>query len=117
MVRHSKTDQEGRGAVRYLGPMTVRRIQTWLDQAGIERGPIFRRGRGGGHVGGGPMSVVSNRRIVAKRAGASLVKMQTAGGWTSLAMPGHYPRGQLAGRGAVARLRFGEGNQRIEASG
>ena len=41
--------------------------------------------------------------------GASLVEMQTAGRWQSPAMPGHYARGQLTARGAVARVRYGRG--------
>ena len=41
--------------------------------------------------------------------GASIVEMQTAGRWQSPAMPGHYARGQLAARGAVARVRYGRG--------
>ena len=41
--------------------------------------------------------------------GASLVEMQTAGRWQSPSMPGHYARGQLAARGAVARVRYGRG--------
>ncbi len=40
-------------------------------------------------------------------AGAGLVEMQTAGRWESPAMPARYARGQLAARGAVARLRHG----------
>ena len=37
--------------------------------------------------------------------GATLVEMQIAGRWTSPQMPGHYARGQLAAKGAVARVR------------
>ena len=32
-----------------------------------------------------------------------------AGRWQSLAMPGHYARGQVAARGAVACVRYGRG--------
>ena len=42
-------------------------------------------------------------------AGPRFVEMQTAGRWQSPAMPGHYARGQLAARGAVARVRYGRG--------
>ncbi len=131
-VRHSKTDQEGQGAVEYLGPTTVTRIQAWLEVAGISRGPLFRLVRKDGKPGSRPLTPHSVRRIIAERAadagiegrvsghslrvgaaqslaaaGASLVEMQTAGRWLSPSMPGHYARGQLAGRGAVARLRYG----------
>ena len=131
-IRHSKTDQEGAGAVQYVGPSTVRRVQSWLDAAGHSTGPLFCRVRRGGITVATRLNVRSIRWIVVGRAaaagiegrisghslrvgaaqslaaaGASLVEMQTAGRWGSPAMPGHYARGQLAGRGAVARLRYG----------
>ena len=109
----------------------------WLAAAGHQDGPLFRRVRRGGHVEGDPgrrLSVNAIRRIIRSRAaavgiegrvsghslrvggaqslaagGASIVKMQTAGRWQSPAMPGHYARGQLAARGAVARIRYGRG--------
>ena len=34
-VRHSKTDQEGEGAVLFLGPSTAARISAWLGAAGV----------------------------------------------------------------------------------
>ena len=58
----------------------------------------------------GASSGVACPRIESLAAGgASLVEMQTAGRWQSPAMPGHYARGQLAARGAVARVRYGRG--------
>ena len=42
-------------------------------------------------------------------AGAGLVELQQAGRWDNPSMPAHYARGQIAARGAVARLRRGEG--------
>ena len=101
--------------------------------ASIESGPIFRRVRRGDKtIGAAPLSTRAARAIISRRAkaadlqgrfsghslrvgaaqslaagGASLVEMQTAGRWQSPAMPGHYARGQLAARGAVARLRYG----------
>ena len=131
-VRRSKTDQEGRGAVRYLGPSTVARVRAWLKAAGHSSGPLFRSLWRGGTVRDRRLLDRSVRRIVRRRAreagiegrisghslrvgaaqslaaaGASLVEMQTAGGWDSPAMPGRYAAGQMAGRGAVARLRYG----------
>ena len=42
-VRSSKTDQEGRGHVRYLGAPTMQRLSAWLSAAGITTGgPLFR---------------------------------------------------------------------------
>ena len=42
-VRSSKTDQEGRGHIRYLGAPTMQRLSAWLSAAGITTGgPLFR---------------------------------------------------------------------------
>ena len=132
-VHRSKTDQEGAGAALYASAATIARIRRWLEAAGIAEGPVFRRVRRGGQtVGAAALSGRAIRDIVRKRAaaagiegrvsghslrvgsaqslaaaGAGLVEMQTAGRWLSPAMPGRYARGQLARRGAVARLRYG----------
>jgi integrase len=42
-IPRSKTDQEGDGNWAWLSPETVRRVQAWLVQSGIEDGPLFRR--------------------------------------------------------------------------
>ena len=131
-IRSSKTDQEGRGSVQFLGPPTVVRIQAWVEGAGIREGPIFRRVFvKGSRVGDRKMNVSSVRKIIQKRCaaigvegkvsghslrvggaqsmaagGASLAEMQTAGRWDSPQMPGHYARGQLAAKGAVARIKY-----------
>ena len=132
-LEHSKTDQEGTGAVLFVGAPTVSRLRIWMRSAGIESGPLFRRVRRGGVVGDAPLSTQAVRQIIKRRAaaadleghfsghslrvgsaqslasqGASLVEMQTAGRWQSPAMPGHYARGEFAARGAVARLRYGK---------
>ena len=132
-IRHSKTDQEGQGETLFVGVPTISRIRAWIAGAGIESGPLFRRVRRGGVVGDAPLSTQAARAIIKRRAaaadlqgrfsghslrvgsaqslaagGASLVEMQTAGRWQSPAMPGYYARGQLAARGAVARLRYGK---------
>ena len=131
-VRRSKSDQEARGAVLYIGPATVARLDAWLSAAGHQSGAMFRSVRRGGHVTAERISARALRTIIAKRAadagisgrvsghslrigsaqslaaaGASVVDMQTAGRWKDSAMPAHYARGALAGRGAVARLRYG----------
>ena len=61
----------------------------------------------GGRVSGHSLRVGGAQSLAA--GGASIVEMQTAGRWQSPAMPGHYARGQLAARGAVARVRYGRG--------
>ncbi|MEO6476743.1 site-specific integrase [Luteolibacter sp.] len=56
-VRWSKTDQEGRGMVKYITrgqvPVTcpVATLKGWLDISGIKEGPIFRRVFKDGSVG------------------------------------------------------------------
>ena len=46
-IRASKTDQQGDGAVRFLGAPTVAAVRRYLDAAGITAGPLFRRIRKG----------------------------------------------------------------------
>ncbi len=135
-VRRSKTDQDAEGAVLYLGEPTVARVAAWLEAAGVSTAdtaaPLFQRIDRGG-TPRGPISARSIRRIITARcadagvegrvsghslrvgsaqslaaAGAGLVEMQQAGRWQSPTMPARYARGELASRGAVARLRYGQ---------
>ena len=132
-IRSSKTDQEGAGQVLYLGASTMRRVTAWTTAAGITSGPVFVRVRKNGRLGDKALSVVAVRQIIRTRCkaagvegrlsghslrvggaqslaagGASVVEMQQAGRWQSPNMPGHYAKGQLAARGAVARIRYGQ---------
>ena len=132
-VRRGKTDQEGRGHVRYLGPPTVAAVQRWLARASITDGAMFRAVNKAG-AAGGRLGVRSIRRIIQRRAadagvtgrvsghslrvgaaqslaaaGAGLVELQQAGGWQAPTMPAHYARHQLAARGAGAKLRYQAG--------
>lgn len=135
-IRHSKTDQNGEGAVLFLGELTMQRVRAWKTAAGFSSGPLFRPVRVGGVVGTEALSSRSIRSVIKKRArqagikgirisghslrigsaqslarrGASLVELQQAGRWTSPHMPGRYVRGQLAARGPVARIRYGRGS-------
>ena len=135
-IHNSKTDQDGEGAVLFLGALTMRRIRAWKTAAGFNFGPLFRPIRVGGIVEKGALSSRSIRNFIQKRArqagivggrisghslrvgsaqslalrGASLVELQQAGRWTSPHMPGRYVRGQLASRGPVARIRYGRGS-------
>ncbi len=133
-IRRSKTDQEGKGAVLYVGASTMRRIAAWREEADIEAGPLFLRIRRFDYIEDSAISARAARSIIKARAadagiegrvsghslrigaaqslaaaGAGLVELQQAGRWDSPAMPGHYARGQLAARGAVARLRHRKG--------
>ncbi|MCY4262484.1 MAG: tyrosine-type recombinase/integrase [Candidatus Dadabacteria bacterium] len=134
-IRRSKTDQEGRGTVLYLGYPTMARIRTWMEISKVKSGALFRRVSRGNLktscVGETSLSPLSIRRILKTRAeevgidgvsghslrvgaaqsmavgGATLVDMQIAGRWKSAQMPARYARYQLAERNAVARLRYG----------
>ena len=104
------------------------------DAAGLDDGPLFRRIRRGDRVEASAITDRAARSIIQARAadagiegrvsghslrigaaqslaaaGAGLVELQQAGRWDSPSMPAHYARGQLAARGAVARLRHGKG--------
>ena len=132
LIRRSKTDQEGMGVAQFLGQPTTARIRAWLRVSNLTDGALFRAVNKSGRVQGERLTVRSVRRIITQRAkaagvdgrvsghslrvgsaqslataGASLVEMQVAGRWRSPAMPGRYVQGQLAKRGAVARLRYG----------
>ena len=136
-VRWSKTDQEGRSSMLYIGPTTTTAVTTYLNAAQIDDGPLFRRVRRGDHLGTGRLTDRAIRNIVKQRAaaagvsgrfsghslrigsaqslataGASVVEMQIAGRWRDTSMPAHYARAQLAGTGAVARLRYGCKNKK-----
>ena len=134
-IKSSKTDQEGRGEVLYIGGPTLKLIDRYMTQRrDIEGGALFRHIRRGDHVQSGRLTTVSARRIIQARAkaagvegfisghslrvgsavslaqaGASVVDMQNAGRWKSPQMPAHYAKAELAERGAVARFFYGKG--------
>ena len=134
LVRSSKTDQEGRGEVLYVGVPTLKLIDRYCTRGEIQSGALFRHIRRGDHVQSGRLTTVSARRIIQARAkaagvegfisghslrvgsavslaqaGASVVDMQNAGRWKSPQMPAHYAKAELAERGAVARFFYGKG--------
>jgi integrase len=73
IIPRSKGDATGKGRVAHLSPMTVERLNCWLEAAGIADGSIFQ----GLHLGlpsGRPLGASSIRRIVKRivqRAGFS----------------------------------------------
>ena len=132
-VRRSKTDQVGRGHVRYLGTPTMQALRRYQIACAITDGALFRAINKVGTVGG-RLSTQSLRTILRRRAeaagvegrvsghslrvgaaqslaaaGAGLVELQQAGDWRSPTMPALYARAQFAARGAVAKLRYGRG--------
>lgn len=61
-----------------------------------------------GRVSGLSLRVGSAQSLVS--AGATLAETQHAGRRRSPLMPGRYTQGELTKRGAVARLRYGQGD-------
>ena len=133
-IKSSKTDQEGRGEVLYVGSPTLKLIYRYCTKAEIEKGALFRRVRRGDHIQPTRLTVDSARQIIKARAkaagvdgfisghslrvgsavslaqaGASVIDMQNAGRWKSPNMPAHYAKAEIAERGAVARFFYGRG--------
>ena len=79
LVRKSKTDQEGEGAVLYLGKPTLKRVWRWLEAAVLEAGRLFRRVRVGGAVGRSAPSHQAIRDIIKARAEAAGVEGRVSG--------------------------------------
>ncbi len=71
-VRRSKTDQDGRGTVLYLGPPTMRAVRRWQDAAGVNDGPLFRRVWSRSKtVGETAVDASTARRVIQRRTRAS----------------------------------------------
>lgn len=132
LIPRGKTDQEGRGMVRYVAPDTMRHIEAWLDKAQIEDGPLFRSVSEAGRVGGplDPGDVSRIFKALATKAGVSaervarisghssrvgaaqdmmsgqmeLPAVMQAGGWKSAEMVSRYTRNIEARRSAAAKL-------------
>ena len=122
----------GKHRTGYLRASTVRRLDTWRAEAGIDAGdaPLFpaldrwgtirdaskamapravadairQRAAAVGLRASGHSLRVGAAVSMASR-GASLVAMQQAGGWTAPDMPAHYGRQANARKGPVATLR------------
>ena len=132
LIRASKSDQQGEGSTRYVGPATLAAVNRYLEAAEHSAGPLFRQVRRGGHASTDPLGADSIRAIVRRRAaavdgiagrigghslrvgsarelaadGASVAELQQAGGWKSPTTPGVYIRREAAARGPVARRRY-----------
>lgn len=133
-VRYSKTDQEAVGAAVFIGQPTVDAVDSWLRASGVTEGPLFVRCHKLGHavLGAGHLHPQTIRHVIQRRAeaagmvgrvsghslrvgcaqnlarrGVTLPDLMTAGRWTSAEMAAHYIKGELAGRGAVAKLIHG----------
>ena len=116
-VRRSKTDQQGEGAVQYIGPMAaaaLREIQPREAFSGRSRVFCLKSGRAvsnriaaaakaagldGAFSGHSPRVGMAVDLV---RAGHPTAAVQVAGRWASDHMPALHTRGETAARGAVA---------------
>lgn len=118
LVRRSKTDQTGEGALLFLSRASVAALNRIAPASGHtpQDAPIFRLssaqirrrikaataaaglpGNFGGH------SPRIGMAVDLAQSGNGLPEIQQAGRWESPTMPAHYIRGITAGQGAVAR--------------
>ena len=132
LVRHSKTDCEGKGEIVWVGPDSLRLVRAWLDRGGIAEGLLFHSVGKGGRVGEGlppgqvprifkamareaglPETVVEglsghSARVGAAQdmiaAGIELPAILQAGRWKSTAMVNRYGERLLAQRSGAAQL-------------
>ncbi|MDM4770917.1 tyrosine-type recombinase/integrase [Solimonas sp. SE-A11] len=132
LIARSKTDPEGEGAVQYLSPATVLRLQHWLRLAGITEGPLFRSTPRSNQADryARPLSARDIPRILLRRAAAAgvvlprisghstrvgaaqdllaadvgLPEVMRQGRWKTARMPVRYAEDLEAERGGMARL-------------
>ena len=116
LIRRSKTDAEGEGAVAFLSAPTMVALRSICPAKvatdsvfGLRPNQISRRikqaaqaaGLGDGFSGHSPR--VGMARDLA-RVGIELPSLMNAGRWRTPAMPAHYTRNETAGKGAVAQF-------------
>ena len=131
-IPRSKTDQEGIGEKKLLGPRTTELIERWLRTSEIRNGKVFRRLSKAGKTIGRDLTATSVRRIIKSSIaeaglngrysghslrvgstrslaaqGASLIEIMEEGRWKSARMAAHYASDPLSLRSATARLRYG----------
>lgn len=131
LVRRSKADQEGEGAIKYLAPDTMGYVEAWLAAANLTQGSLFRALSKGGRVGDGALGAAEVSRVfrdVAQAAelrlarspsghstrvgatqdmfaaGFELLEVMQAGSWKTPAMPARYGERLRAQRGAARKL-------------
>jgi integrase len=137
LIRRSKTDAAGEGARAYLSQETVKWLEKWLDAAGIDEGPIFRRLIGQNRVGArlhGDIMADIYKRVArwvgmsakqvgqvsghSVRVGATqdllalnidLASIMQSGRWKSSRMPMRYGEEIVAARGGMARAASAQG--------
>ena len=116
LIRRSKTDPDGEGAVLFVSPQTMAALASIRNDApaelrvfGLSPNQISLRikkaavtaGLGDGFSGHSPR--VGMAQDLA-RVGVELPSLMTAGRWRSPTMPARYTRNETADRGAVAQF-------------
>ena len=132
LVRWSKTDPEGHGAVAYLARDTMGLVRDWLARSGVADGALFRSVAKGGRLGAGLHASQVPRifKAMARRAGLpadvsdalsghsarvgaaqdmvaagiELPAILQAGRWKTTAMVNRYSERLLANRSGAAQL-------------
>ena len=116
VIRRSKTDAEGQGAVAFVSAPTMAALELVRNKGpgsgsviGLRPNQISSRIKRaaqaaglGDHFSGHSPRVGMARDLA--RAGIELPSLMTAGRWRTAVMPAHYIRNETAGRGAVAQL-------------
>ena len=116
VIRHSKTDPEGKGAVAYLGAATMDALERIRRPEASPGASVFgisgpyisvriaelaeRAGLGKGYSGHS-CRIGMAQDLAAE--GYSLTQLMTAGRWANPAMPAQYTRNEAAARNAVAQ--------------
>ena len=116
LIRRSKTDMEGEGAVAFLSVSTMKAIGLIREGAldtdsvfGMRPNQIAARIKKAAQAAGlgdrfsGHSPRVGMARDLA-RAGIELPSLMNAGRWRTPGMPAHYIRNETAGRSAVAQF-------------
>ena len=120
LIRRSKTDAEGDGAVAFISAQTMQVLKLIRNGArdsdsvfGLRPNRISARIKQaaraaglGDHFSGHSPRVGMARDLA--RAGIELPSLMHAGRWRTPSMPAHYVRNEVAGRNAVAQL-YGTG--------
>jgi integrase len=131
LIRRSKTDTIGEGAMAYLSPLTMRLVAEWLQASKLNSGPIFVRVRSSAGVG--ESFTAQNVTAIFKKVGQwigldrkdwerlsghsvrvgaaqdllalniDLSSVMQAGRWKDTRMPMRYGQRVLAARGGMAR--------------
>ena len=116
-IRRSKSDQDGEGAIQFIGKDAAQALQAIQGDAapseylfGLRSGRAISNriaamaraaGLGDGFSGHSPRIGMAQDLVA---HGASTTALMVVGRWKSERMPAHYSRGEAAAKGAVARF-------------